>query len=166
MKFTDEQTCPERSVALSLSKGRRKQQYRKEKKERIKQIRSTLSQMSEDQRQAVADKLGIVTVEGHPLTPHNQCFLVAQSPINFTVVGGFQQWKKAGRIVRKGEHGFLIFVPSKAKQNEGPEMVSDDDDVFFFTATVFDISQTESISDSLKAENVDTYLVEEYQNAS
>jgi len=156
MKFTEEQTCPERS--------RRKQQYQAEKRERIKQIRSTLALMSEDQRQALADKFGIVTVEGHSLTPHNQCFLVAQSPINFTVVGGFRQWKKAGRIVRKGEHGFLIFVPSKAKQ-EGPEMVSDDD-VFFFTATVFDISQTESIFDSLKSENVDTYLVEENQYAN
>ena len=149
MKFTDVQ----------------KQQYRAEKKERVKQIRSTLSQMSADQRQAVADKFGIVTVEGHTLTPHNQCFLVAQSEINFTVVGGFQQWKKSGRIVRKGEHGFLIFVPSKAKQNEGPEVVSDDD-VFFFTATVFDISQTHSIADSLNDENMDTYLVEENQHAN
>ena len=151
MKFTEEQ----------------KQQYRKEKKERVKQIRSTLSQMSADQRQAVADKFGIVTIEGHTLTPHNQCFLVAQSEINFTVVGGFQQWKKSGRIVRKGEHGFLIFVPSKAKQNEGPEMVSDDDDdVFFFTATVFDITQTGTIADALKSENVDTYLVGENQYAN
>ncbi|MFA5805266.1 MAG: ArdC family protein [Melioribacteraceae bacterium] len=150
MKFTREQ----------------KEQYLLEKKERLKQIRSTLAQMSADQRQAVADQFGIVTAEGHLLTPHNQCFLVAQSPINFTVVGGFQQWKKAGRIVRKGEHGFLILVSSKTKQNEGPEMVSDDEDVFFFTATVFDISQTDSIADSLKAENVDSYLVEEYKNAS
>lgn len=155
MKFSNEQTCPERS--------RRKQQYRQEKRERIKQIRSAISLMSQDQRQALADKFGIVTVEGHPLTSHNQCFLVSQSPINFTVVGDFQQWKKAGRIVRKGEHGFLILVPSKQKENE---VISDDQDVFFFTATVFDISQTDSISDSLKAENVDTYLVEEYQNAS
>ena len=75
-----------------------KQQYRAEKRERIKLIRSTISQMSEDQRQALADRFGIVTVEGHSLTPHNQCFLVAQSPLNFTVVGGFRQWKKAGRL--------------------------------------------------------------------
>lgn len=160
MKFTEEQTCPERS--------RRKQQYQQEKKERIKQIRSALALMSPDQRQALADRFGIVTVEGHSLTPHNQCFLVAQSPINFTVVGGFRQWKKAGRIVRKGSHGFLIIVPSKTKQEQGenPGPVTDDEDIFFFTATVFDISQTESISDALKSENVDTYLVEENQYAN
>ncbi len=111
--------------------------------------------MTEEQRQAAADKFGIVTVEGHLLTPHNQCFLVAQSEINFSIIGGFQQWKKAGRIVRKGEHGFLpkawipiIFVPSKAKQEDNSEMISDEEDINFFTATVFDISQTEVIAKS------------------
>lgn len=138
--LSEEQTCPERS--------RRKQQFRQEKKEKIIHIRKTLAEMSEDQRQAVADKFGIVTVEGHLLTPHNQCFLVAQSEISFSIVGGFQQWKKAGRIVRKGEHGFLIFVPSKAKQENNSEIISDEEDVHFFTATVFDISQTEAIAKS------------------
>ena len=124
-----------------------KQQFRQEKKEKIIRIRKTLAEMTEEQRQAIADKFGIVTVEGHLLTPHNQCFLVAQSEINFTIVGGYQQWKKFGRIVRKGQHGFLIFVPSKAK-HENSEMISDEDDVHFFTATVFDISQTEVIAQS------------------
>ncbi len=124
-----------------------KKQFRQEKKEKIIRIRKTLADMTEEQRQAVADKFGIVTVEGHLLTPHNQCFLVAQSEINFTIVGGYQQWKKSGRIVSKGQHGFLIFVPSKAKQ-ENSEMISDEEDVHFFTATVFDISQTEVIAKS------------------
>lgn len=126
-----------------------------EKKERIIKIRKSLSELSEEQRQAIADKFGVITVEGHLLTPYNQCFLVAQSEINFTVVGGFQQWKKAGRVVRKGEHGFLIFVPSKTKQElvspqggDNSEMISDDEDVHFFTATVIDISQTEAIAKS------------------
>jgi len=123
-----------------------KQQLRQEKKEKIIRIRKTLSEMTEEQRQAVADKFGIVTVEAHLLTPHNQCFLVAQSEINFTVVGGFQQWKKSGRIVRKGEHGVLILVPSKTNSDENPEIVSDGEDVRFFSATVFDISQTEIIN--------------------
>ena len=125
-----------------------KQQKRQEKKEKIIRIRKTLSEMTEEQRQAIADKYGIVTVEGHLLTPHNQCFLVAQSEINFTVVGGFQQWKNAGRIVRKDEHGFLILVSSKTNSEENSEMISDDEDVKFFSATVFDISQTEVIAKS------------------
>lgn len=125
-----------------------KQQMKQDKKEKIIRIRKTLSEMSEEQRQAIADKLGIVTVEGHLLTPHNQCFLVAQSEINFTVIGGFQQWKKAGRIVRKGEHGFLILVPSKTNQEQNSEIISADEDVKFFSATVFDISQTKVMQKS------------------
>ena len=140
--LTQEQTCPERS--------RRKEQYRKEKKEKIIRIRKTLSDMSEEQRQAIADKFGIVTVEGHLLTAHNQCFLVAQSEINFSIVGGYKQWQRAGRSVSKGEHGFYIFVPSKTKEeSENSAVVSADDEApFFFTAVVFDISQTEAIAKS------------------
>lgn len=118
------------------------------KRERIIKIRKALSEMSEDQRQALANKLGVVTVEGHPLTVYNQCFLVAQTPLNFTIVGGFQQWRKAGRIVRKGEHGFLILVPAKQRQNDSgiDNFIADDEDLKFYTATVFDISQTEQIN--------------------
>ncbi|KAF0139731.1 MAG: hypothetical protein FD122_3021 [Stygiobacter sp.] len=127
-----------------------KEQYRKEKKEKIICIRKTLSEMTEEQRQAVADKFGIVTVEGHLLTAHNQCFLVAQSEINFSIVGGYRQWQKAGRSVRKGEHGFYIFVPSKTKEESenSAEVSADDETPFFFTAVVFDISQTEAITKS------------------
>ncbi len=132
---------------------------RQQKKEKIISIRKKLSEMPEEQRIALAQKFGIVTVEGHPLTAHNQCFLVAQSEINFTIVGGFQQWKKAGRIVRKGEHGFYIFVPSKQKddppdnnQNQNEENKIDDNP-HFFTAVVFDISQTELLSEITVNEN-------------
>ena len=104
--------------------------------------------MSEEQQQAIAEKFGIMTVEGHPLTPYNQCFLVSQSEINFTIIGGFQQWKKAGRVVRKGEHGSLILVPSKPKVEEDSDILQDDEDVRFFSATVFDITQTLEIAKS------------------
>ena len=126
-----------------------KEQYRKEKKEKIIRIRKSLSEMSVEQRQTVADKFGIVTVEGHLLTAHNQCFLIAQAELNFSIVGGYKQWQKAGRSVRKGEHGFYIFVPSKTKEDKAnPEINTSDETPFFFTAVVFDISQTEAIANS------------------
>ena len=56
-----------------------KAQLRQEKKEKIIRIRKTLSEMSEEQRNQIAEKYGIVTVDGHLLTPHNQCFLFAQA---------------------------------------------------------------------------------------
>lgn len=74
--------------------------------------------------------------------------ITAQSPINFTIINDFQQLKKAGRSVSKGEHGFLILVPSKLKQADNSEMISEEENVYFFTATVFDISQTEVIAKS------------------
>ncbi|MFH1527571.1 MAG: ArdC family protein [Bacteroidota bacterium] len=128
MKFTDEE----------------KAKYRAEKKEKIIKLRAILKGMSDDQRQAMADQYGIVTIEGHPLTPYNQCFLLSQAEVNFTVVGGFQQWKKAGRTVLKGEKGFMIFVPSGNKKEDDSTQL---EDVFFFTATVFDISQTHVIEE-------------------
>jgi len=121
-------------------------EFREKKKSRIQAIRKTLSEMTEEQRTQLIEKFGIVTtIEGHPLTAHNTCFLYAQTEKPVTIIGGFQQWLKAGRIVKKGEKSLLIFVPSQ-KSNEGKEAAGDDD-VFFFTANVFDITQTEVITE-------------------
>jgi len=138
MKFTDDE----------------KKVYREAKKQKIIALRKMLSQMSDDQRQALAEKFGIVTVEGHSLTPYNQCFLVAQAPINFTIIGGFQQWRKSGRMVKKGEHGFLILVPSvpaKVQDVDNYILSNDDDDIKFFAGTVFDITQTEPLNKELQS---------------
>ena len=116
-------------------------EYREKKKSRIQAIRKTLSEMTEEKRTELIEKFGIVvTIEGHPLTAHNTCFLYAQTEKPITVVGGFQQWRKAGRTVKKGEHSLLIFVPSTKGKEEQP---ANEEDVFFFTANVFDITQTE-----------------------
>ena len=126
-------------------------EYREKKKSRIQAIRKTLSEMTEEKRTELIEKFGIVvTIEGHPLTAHNTCFLYAQTEKPITVVGGFQQWRKAGRTVKKGEHSLLIFVPS-IKRKDGPvpsEVEGSEDEPFFFTANVFDITQTELIAQS------------------
>ncbi|MFH1831503.1 MAG: ArdC-like ssDNA-binding domain-containing protein [bacterium] len=132
MKFTAEQ----------------KEKYLAEKREKIKQLRLIIKDMTVAQRQAVADKYGIVTIEGHPLSPYNQCFLLSQAELKFTVVGGFQQWRKAGRTVLKGKKGFLIFVPSGNKKDDDSTQL---EDVYFFTAVVFDISQTQEIEKEIAA---------------
>jgi len=59
-----------------------KLEYRELKKSRIQTIRKTLSEMTEEQRTQLIEKFGIVTtIEGHPLTAHNTCFLYAQTEI-------------------------------------------------------------------------------------
>jgi hypothetical protein len=95
----------------------------------------------------------IVTCEGHALSVHNSCLVLAQLP-TASVVGGFRQWKEHGRSVRKGERGLMIWVPTSCKadaeqpapeaqppaegQTEGGARRSG-----FVMGTVFDISQTE-----------------------
>jgi hypothetical protein len=69
-----------------------------------------------------ADRMQLVgdwptTIEGHKLSLFNACMIIMQG--GASVVGGFQQWRKAGRAVRKGEHGKAIWFPiGTGKNNE------------------------------------------------
>ncbi len=110
-----------------------------DKRVKIKQLRTFLSSMNEAQRQQFASKYGIVSIEGHSYSLVNQCLIAFQRP-TATVCGGYQQFKKAGRQVKQGEHGMVIFYPSARKNDETGE-----DDINFFCATIFDISQTYEI---------------------
>jgi len=67
-----------------------------------------IADMTDAQRSELAAKVvGIVTVEGRSLSPHNVCMIAMQKP-DAVLVGGFRQWLKAGRCVKKGEKGFLL----------------------------------------------------------
>lgn len=91
------------------------------------------------------------TIEGHRISMHNAVLAACQFPA-VTVIGGFWQWRKAGRKVRKGEHGFMIWAP-KTPSKDGDEDTTPEDvglagrvsEKWRFTpVTVFDISQTEA----------------------
>lgn len=102
--------------------------------------------MSEADRAQLAARLpGITTVEGHTLSITNQCLIALQRP-TATIVGGFGQWIKAGRVVNKDEHGFMAWRPiaRKADPNRQPgEMSSADGDrPGFVPVTYFDVAQT------------------------
>ena len=116
-----------------------------EKKSRIKELMSKLSQLSDEQKQMLVDKLGITNPEGHILTSRNQSLLYLQAEGNsLSVVAGFKQWQKYNRAVRRGERGYLIAVPANNKKaDETPEA---EDPTFFLWKAVFDISQTEEIN--------------------
>ncbi len=114
---------------------------RKERISRISMLMKALKDIPETQRQQIADNLGIVNVEGRTLSPSNQILISLQLE-KFSVVGGFKQWLKAGRCVRKGEHGALIFFPVGNKDENGDVTEAEK----FFVGVVFDVSQTEEIS--------------------
>lgn len=61
-----------------------------------------IADMDDGQRAVMAERMaGAVTVEGRRLSVHNACLLACQCP-DATMVGGFNQWKTHGRVVRKG----------------------------------------------------------------
>jgi len=124
-----------------------------EKKSRIKELMNKLSQFSDDQRQLLAEKLGITNPEGHILTMRNQALLYFQAEgLPLSVVAGYKQWQKYGRTVRRGERGYLIAVPANNKKADQKESEDAEDPTFFLWKAVFDISQTEELSAETESE--------------
>jgi len=121
-----------------------KQEAIEAKKAKMRELADMFSKLSEAERVELSNQLGSLrTIEGRPLSFKNSALLYFQRK-GVSIVGGFQQWKKAGRIVRKGEKSLLIFCPATKKPKEGE--VSEDSPLFFFSGNVFDISQTEPLT--------------------
>ena len=113
----------------------------KERNAQLKQLRQRLANLSESEKQALAARGMIVTVQGRTLSLHNTILVYLQANGNApTVIGGYHQWKLAGRQVRKGEHGYTIWFPLGSKDDNGDLVGSPER---FFSTTVFDITQTE-----------------------
>jgi hypothetical protein len=109
-----------------------------ERREKFRALAKQIGEMSDAERSAMSAKMiGLVTVEGHHMSAVNCCLIYSQMP-DATVVGGFRQWLKAGRCVKKGEHGLSIWLCSERKGEEGKPA-----DQIFFMGTIFDVSQTE-----------------------
>ena len=118
----------------------------KEWKARMAKLAKQVKSMDEAEKQAFIGRNLIITAEGHRLSLRNTCLLLFQSD-GFTPVqvGGFRQWQKVGRVVKKGEHSFgCISVPIGIKKDDsGPD---DTSDLHFRWVSVFDVSQTEEIA--------------------
>jgi len=118
-----------------------------EKRAKMRELAGRISKLSEEQRQALVQDWP-TTIEGHRLSLHNACMIAYQG--GATVVGGFRQWIKAGRCVKKGESGKCIWVPLSERKSEtaaSVEVIETETPegkkrMRFMLATVFDISQT------------------------
>jgi hypothetical protein len=60
-------------------------------------------------------------------------------------VAGFHEWRKAGRVVRKGSKGYGIMVPMARKSADGES--AEDQSMRFGFAHVFDVVDTDPISE-------------------
>jgi hypothetical protein len=118
-----------------------------ERRAKMRQIAKAVSEMTDEQRNAIVMRLGAVpTCEGRPLSVFNTCFLFTQFE-GVSMVGGFQQWRNAGRQVRRGEHALAIWIPKgeKADNSKAEPEADEVDRPSFFLGNVFDISQTDAI---------------------
>ncbi|MDQ4119850.1 MAG: ArdC-like ssDNA-binding domain-containing protein [Acidobacteriota bacterium] len=104
-----------------------------------------IQELSEEDRRAYALQNPVRSVEGRELSVTNQMLLSFQRP-GVTLVGGFQQWRRKGRRVKKGETGLLIWFPTEKKSDAADET----SETRFFTGNVFDITQTEEIPIEIK----------------
>lgn len=118
----------------------------KERRRLMAELARRVSKMTEEERVQLVGDGWPVTIEGHRLSMHNACMLACQRQ-GISVVGGFRQWRRASRTVRKGEHGQAIWVPlSKPGQDaESEEEADEPQRPRFMLVTVFDISQTDPL---------------------
>jgi hypothetical protein len=119
-----------------------------EQKERAKERRQKLCALARSiSKMPISEREKLVgdwptTIDGHRLSLHNACMIAFQG--GATVVGGFQQWRKAGRQVRKGAHGLGIWIPlGLPKRTDDEAQTNEGSPIGFSVATVFDVSQTE-----------------------
>ena len=133
------------------------EQARDARRAKFKALWKQVSAMPESERILMANKCGLMTCEGHQLSPGNTYLVILQCP-GATVLGGFKQWQKHGRSVRNGEHGAMIWVPCGGRKSatplDGSNSVSavvdgesaGESDSRFIVGTIFDISQTEEMT--------------------
>jgi antirestriction protein ArdC len=123
-------------------------------KEAAKAKRTLLKAMTKQAESKGEPDWPVVTIEGHALSPINCSLVIMQCPVARTV-GGFGQWRKNRRQVRKGQKGIMIWFPSKTRQegeDEDGEGEGGGGRKFFRVGTVFDISQTDKVGSNHEAE--------------
>jgi len=113
-------------------------------KNKISEFMEYLKKLDTTQKQELAEKLQAFSIAGKTYSATNTCLLAYQQAPK-GVFGGFNQWKQAGRTVKKGEKSFKIFFPAKPKKNKERDGENENArPLHFFLASVFHESQTES----------------------
>jgi len=133
-------------------------QAAKEKRQAMHKLAAEVASWTPEKRAELVERIGaVVTVDGHALSTYNTIMAAYQSNGEISIVGGFRQWKRVGRAVRKGERGISIWYPAKPKSkkandtDEADEIDTDEKGVRMALGTVFDITQTDPIDTEAKA---------------
>lgn len=127
-----------------------------ERKARFRTLVKQVAAMNDQERAQLTNRVGaVLTCQGHALSLTNTMLLILQCP-GVSMVGGFRQWLKQSRCVKKGEHGSMIWIPIGSKAKEGADGQSEPttdevDRAHFIIGTVFDIGQTTEIQKEVAA---------------
>jgi hypothetical protein len=120
-----------------------------EKYQKARDLSAKIARMSEAERTKLSEKMvSVFNPQGHQLTLHNTLLLIGQCQReDLTLVAGFKQWIKAGRVVNKGEHtiGFIQVPIYKSKDESEGE---NGRPTYFKLVPVFDVSQTDELSEA------------------
>lgn len=126
---------------------------RDERKQQFAALVKRVADMPETERDQLAACMpGLVNTEGHTLSMRNTLLVALQLGTRCTIVGGFRQWIKQGRVVRKGQHGASILFPrtfgdkTAATVSDEPKSGPNGERTVFLSGTVFDVSQTEILT--------------------
>lgn len=123
---------------------------RDERRAAFRKLVKRVADMSDVQK-AELGRYGAVKLDGSSFGPCNTMLIALQSP-GASMCASFGNWIKAGRCVRKGEHGVSIWVPIGGKKitNEttgATENESGSEKPGFTSGTVFDVSQTDALTE-------------------
>lgn len=132
---------------------------RDERRANFRKLVKQVAAFSDEQKAAFNNKVGaIATADGGIITGLTNTFLLCMQLPGVTMVGGFRQWLKVGRCVKKGEHGAMIWVPKARSKSDNeqtpaqqPSETESENRPGFIIGTVFDISQTQEIEASASA---------------
>lgn len=130
-----------KSFTIDLSAGNRKNIgdkmtiTKEQRKAQFASLKEAASLVSEDAVKAFLARTA------KKYSQVNVSMILAQKP-NATVVAGFNDWKNAGRSVRKGEKGIAIYAPLMKKD----EVNLEKDTFGFRVVYVFDITQTDELT--------------------
>lgn len=113
---------------------------RDERRANFKKLCQLYKTMQDEEKEQYMATI-ITNPEGHVLSDNNTFLINFQREL-CTIVAGFQQWKKHGRVVKKGESGIAIWIPTNAPKKEGD---ATPEEIFFSSTYVFDITQTEEL---------------------
>lgn len=133
------------------------------RREKFQALAKRVAAMSPGERADMLARMpAIVTIEGRALSPFNSCLVMLQNP-GASIVGGFRQWIKAGRAVKKGQHGAAIWIPTGAGRSDAAaletanpaEEQAGESGPRFITGTVFDVTQTAEIEASAETQTAE-----------